>query len=81
MAKRDLEDSVYMRTEVIVGNPLDEPDTTIKMVLCEPDDPEMSKSIQIMSKRRFPEIGPAAAEISISKQTITISTITNNITL
>ncbi|KAH1006914.1 hypothetical protein HUJ05_007601, partial [Dendroctonus ponderosae] len=50
------DENLYTNTEVTQGNPLLTKTTTVKTVLIEPTDLKMEKGIQLMYKRRYPEL-------------------------
>ena len=49
-------DEVFRNTQVKFGNPLVAHDTTTKVILVEPEDPNMENSIQKMFRDRYPEL-------------------------
>ncbi|CAH0563183.1 unnamed protein product [Brassicogethes aeneus] len=46
----------YTRTKIKTDNPLETKESTVNVLLEEPDDPELKQSIQRIHKNRFPEI-------------------------
>lgn len=59
---------LYKKTEVIVGNPLTTGDNTTKVVLVEPNDPEMSSSIQRLYREKFSELVSVQGDFEILEQ-------------
>lgn len=72
MENHDWDQKLYVNTEIVVGNPLDADDTITKVVLVEPSDPEMNKSIQKLYKDKFPELGSINNDFEIIEQTTRI---------
>ncbi|XP_066261221.1 golgin subfamily A member 6-like protein 25 [Euwallacea similis] len=64
--KRDL----FQCTEIKEGNPLETKAKTVKVVWIEPNDLKMEKSIQLLYKKRFPEILEFEEDYEVIEQTI-----------
>lgn len=62
---REWEDATYTNTEVRVGNPIDSASSVTKVVLVEPDDINMDRSIQRLYRDRFPELADIAADYEV----------------
>ncbi|KAG5871097.1 hypothetical protein JTB14_035794 [Gonioctena quinquepunctata] len=50
------ESSVYTNTAIIVGNPVAKKGDDVKVVIVEPDDPDMKASVQRLYRDKFPEL-------------------------
>ncbi|KAJ8939472.1 hypothetical protein NQ318_022526 [Aromia moschata] len=68
LEKKEWTDKVYTNTEIIVGNPVTAEDKLVKVVITEPDDPTMEKSIQKIYRDRFPELLAATDEFEVIEQ-------------
>lgn len=62
------DDTLYKNTEIKVGNPIDTPDSTAKVVMVEPKDPDMTKSIQKIYKDKFPDLSKITGKFEIMEQ-------------
>ncbi|KAJ8953414.1 hypothetical protein NQ318_023531 [Aromia moschata] len=68
LEKKEWTDKVYTNTEIIVGNPVTAEDKLVKVVITEPDNPTMEKSIQKIYRDRFPELLAATDEFEVIEQ-------------
>lgn len=66
-------EKVFCNTEIIVGNPLDAKDMYTKIVIVEPDDKDMQKSIQKLYKDRFPELLETQEEFEVIQYSTKVS--------
>jgi hypothetical protein len=62
------EERVFSNTEIVVGNPVTASDLVVKVVLIDPEDPEMEKSIRRIYRDRFPELAEAIEDFEILEQ-------------
>uniref|UniRef100_A0AAR5PSZ5 Uncharacterized protein n=1 Tax=Dendroctonus ponderosae TaxID=77166 RepID=A0AAR5PSZ5_DENPD len=56
IAPKNWADELFENTEIISGNPLSTKASTVKVVLVEPADKQMEKSIQLLYKNRYSEL-------------------------
>jgi hypothetical protein len=62
------EERVFSNTEIVVGNPVTASDLAVKVVLIDPEDPKMEKSIQRIYRDRYPELAEATEDFEILEQ-------------
>lgn len=68
---------VYQRTETTNGSPLQTKDHVIKVVIIEPTDQQMNKSIQRAYRERYPELATATGDFAVLEQTTYIRHMNN----
>lgn len=56
IADRTWDNKLFTNVEIKIGSPLETDSNVVKVVIVEPDDLQMDKSIQQMFKARFPEL-------------------------
>ncbi|XP_048519131.1 uncharacterized protein LOC125503173, partial [Dendroctonus ponderosae] len=56
IAPKNWADELFENTEIVSGNPLSTKVSTVKVVLVEPTDKQMERSIQLLYKNRYPEL-------------------------
>nr|XP_023028290.1 golgin subfamily A member 6-like protein 6 [Leptinotarsa decemlineata] len=68
MEKMEWAAEIYRKTKITVGNPLETADETTKVVMIEPDDIEMNRSIQKLYRDKYPELVRLEGDIEIIEQ-------------
>ncbi|KAK9882864.1 hypothetical protein WA026_023558 [Henosepilachna vigintioctopunctata] len=66
---KEWDDKIYTNTEVILGNPLNTEEGTVKVVFVNKNELSMTRSIQKLFKERFPMLGNPEEEMEILEQT------------
>ncbi|CAG9833250.1 unnamed protein product [Diabrotica balteata] len=66
------DDKVYKRTNVVIGNPITTGNDIVKVVMVEPNDPQMSNSIQRLYRDKYPELAELEADYEVLEQSTTI---------
>ena len=66
------EDKVFENVEIVVGNPLSESMSECMMVIVEPGDPDMNRSIQRIYRDRYPEMAEMCDKFETIENTIKI---------
>ncbi|CAG9815539.1 unnamed protein product [Phaedon cochleariae] len=56
IANKEWGEELFQNTEIKVGNPLDTKTSTVKVVLIEPTDKKMERSIQHLYREKYPEL-------------------------
>ncbi|CAH1107115.1 unnamed protein product [Psylliodes chrysocephalus] len=68
LAENDWEDTLFTNTEVVVGNPISTPDASVKVVIVEPEDPDMNASIQRINRDKYPELSEIKCDFEVMEQ-------------
>ncbi|KAG5865356.1 hypothetical protein JTB14_023090 [Gonioctena quinquepunctata] len=66
------DDKIFQETKIEVGNPLSEEDIGVKVLLTEPNNPEMRSSIQKLYREKYPEVEHLQGVLEIVEQTTRI---------
>ncbi|CAG9822299.1 unnamed protein product [Phaedon cochleariae] len=61
-------EDIYTNTNIKIGNPLETPDEIVKVVVTEPNDPNMEQNIQKTYKGKYPEIETLEGPIEVIEQ-------------
>jgi hypothetical protein len=65
--RKTWEEQVFSNTKITIGNPVTS-NLAVKVVLTEPEDPEMENSIQRIYRDRFPELTEGTGDFEILEQ-------------
>ncbi|KAJ3661608.1 hypothetical protein Zmor_005996 [Zophobas morio] len=71
------EQSVFENVEIVVGNPLSETKSECMIVIAEPRDPDMNRSIQKTYRDSYPEMAEMRNNFEIIEKTIKTRNIKN----
>lgn len=68
---------VYQRTQIKEGNSLDTKDSTVKILLVNPEDLDMEKGVYNLYKVRYPKIKDVKDKLGVIESTCVYRTIGN----
>lgn len=68
ISKKEWPSNIYSSTEIKIGNPLATKDSAVKVVFVEPEDTQMTRSIQSLYKDRYPELLEIEEDYGILEQ-------------
>lgn len=66
--KKEWPEESYTCTKIRIGNPIDSEDSTVKVILIEPTDTNMERSIQKLYRERYQEVKPGTEKFQVLEQ-------------